>query len=510
MRIFWSILLCASAAFCGQWITFGGDQERDGWARGETILTKANVGKIKLVWKIKVDSPARELSGLAAPIMVENVLTAQGHKDIVLVAGSSDTLDAIDTDTGHLLWHKKFESTATPKQAPRWLCPNNLNATPVIQSGGENPRDKTVHVITSDGRLHSLNVVNAEDRKPPIQFVPPFSKTWSMNLVGGVLYTTTSQGCGGAKSGVWAMDLNDTNRPVTFFASTGGIWGRAGVAVDQAGTIFALSGDAAFDPDTGKYGDTLAALAPKSLKLLDYYVPANFAFMNRKDLDMGSISPVVFSYKQRELVVAAGKEGRLFLLDAKSPGGPTHREPLYRSPVYLNADLYSAGRGFWGAFASWEDSKGTRWLYAPAWGPVGPDALPFPIANGPIPNGSVMAFKLEDKDGKFNLAPAWTSRDLNVPEPPVIANGIVFALSNGESVVQATDDGRIMNTEQRLKAAPGRAVLYAFDSETGKELYNSGEQINGIAHFSGIAVANGHIYVTTFDSTVYSFGFDDQ
>jgi outer membrane protein assembly factor BamB len=121
-----------------------------------------------------------------------------------------------------------------------------------------------------------------------------------------------------------------------------------------------------------------------------------------------------------------------------------------------------------------------------------------------------MAFRLEDKDGRLSLVPAWTSRDLNVPEPPVIANGIVFALSNGESVVQATDDGRIMTTEQRLKAAPGRAVLYAFDSETGKELYNSGEQINGIAHFSGIAVANGRIYVTTFDSTVYSFGFDDQ
>jgi outer membrane protein assembly factor BamB len=99
---------------------------------------------------------------------------------------------------------------------------------------------------------------------------------------------------------------------------------------------------------------------------------------------------------------------------------------------------------------------------------------------------------------------------MNVPEPPVIANGIVFALSNGEAVVQATDDGRIMTTEQRLKAAPGRAVLYAFDSATGAELFNSGEAINGIAHFSGIAVANGRVYVTTFDSTVYSFGFPEE
>ena len=360
-------LLCAGAvlATAGQWITFGGDPQRDGWARGENILTKENVGKMRLVWKLKLDSPARELSSLTAPIIAENVLTAQGRKDIILEAGAGDTLDAIDSDTGRLLWHKKFEVTATPKQAARWLCPNGLNATPVIQSGGENPRDRTVHVITSDGKLHSINVVNAEDRKAPVQFVPPFSKSWSLNLVDSVLYTTTSQGCGGAKSGVWAMDLNDPNRVVTFFASTGGIWGRAGVATDAAGTVFALTGDAAYDPATEKYGDTLMALAPKTLKVLDHYAPANFAFMNRKDLDMGSMSPVIFSYQGRELVVAGGKEGRLFVLDAKTPGGTTHHDALYRSPVYLNADLYSAGRGFWGAFASWEDAKGARWVYAP-------------------------------------------------------------------------------------------------------------------------------------------------
>lgn len=296
------------------------------------------------------------------------------------------------------------------------------------------------------------------------------------------------------------MDLNDPNRPVTFFASTGGIWGRAGVAIDPAGTAYALTGDAAFDPAKDQYGDTLVALAPKTLKLLNYYAPANFTFMNRKDLDMGSISPVIFSHRAQELVVAAGKEGRLFVLDRKA-------EPLYRSPVFLNGDLYSAGRGFWGSFASWEDAGAVRWIYAPAWGPVNSDAPTFPMKNGPVPDGCLMAFRLEEKDGKPFLAPAWTSRNMNVPEPPVIANGIVFALSNGENVVQATPDGRIMTTEQRLKTAPGHAVLYAFDAASGKELFNSGDAISGITHFSGIAVANGRVYVTGFDSTLYSFGF---
>ena len=105
-----------------------------------------------------------------------------------------------------------------------------------------------------------------------------------------------------------------------------------------------------------------------------------------------------------------------------------------------------------GAFASYKEPQGVRWLQAPAWGRGAPDAPACPIANGPIPNGSIMAFRLEDKAGKPTLTPAWTSRDCNVPEPPIIANGIVFALSNGESVVQATEDGRIITTERRLRA----------------------------------------------------------
>ena len=38
-----------------------------------------------------------------------------------------------------------------------------------------------------------------------------------------------------------------------------------------------------------------------------------------------------------------------------------------------------------------------------------------------------MAFKIVEKEGKPVLAPAWRSRDMNVPEPPIVANGVVFA-----------------------------------------------------------------------------------
>lgn len=499
--------------FGGQWPTLGGNPQRDSWARDETILNKENVKSLKLVWKIKLNSAPKELTSLTAPVVVDNVLTAEGHKDFVVVAGASDTLDVIDVDTGKARWHKKFSTQGTPRQQPRWLCPNALNATPVIQMGGENRRDRTILAIASDGKLHALNVVNGEDRKPPIDFVPAFSKNWSLNLFDGMLYTVTSQGCNGAKSAVYGMDLNSPNRPVTSFQTDtagGGIWGRAGATIGPDGTVYVETGDGPYDPSKNKYADSFLALSAKTLKLADSYTPTNWLWLNRKDLDLGSMSPVVFPYKQWELLAGAGKEGRLFLLDTKSLGGADHHTPLFRSPIYLNADLYSAGRGFWGAFASWVDDKNTRWLIAPGWGPLSSKAPPFPVANGPVHGGAILAFKVEEKAGKPVLTPAWISRDMTVPEPPIVANGVVFALANGENVMQANSEGGLMDTQERLKTAPGHAILYAFDAETGKELFNSGDTMPAIAHFSGIAVSDGRVYVTTYDSTLYAFGLNDE
>ncbi|MBI3696156.1 MAG: PQQ-binding-like beta-propeller repeat protein, partial [Acidobacteria bacterium] len=99
--------------------------------------------------------------------------------------------------------------------------------------------------------------------------------------------------------------------------------------------------------------------------------------------------------------------------------------------------------------------------------------------------------------------------DMSVPEPVVIAGGVVFALSNGENPRQARDDGGLMTSEERIKTKTGNAVLYALDAATGKELFSSGSTIDSWTHFSGLAVSYGHVYVTTYDSRVYSFGLKE-
>ena len=106
------------------------------------------------------------------------------------------------------------------------------------------------------------------------------------------------------------------------------------------------------------------------------------------------------------------------------------------------------------------------------------------------------------------MAPAWMSRDMDKAEPPVVANGVIFAYGNGENTEQAYPDrGLFDNSPMRIKNS-GHAVLYALDAQTGKELYSSGDQITSFNHFSGLSVANGRVYIATYDGTLYSFGLD--
>src|SRR5262249_39598690 len=83
----------------------------------------------------------------------------------------------------------------------------------------------------------------------------------------------------------------------------------------------------------------------------------------------------------------------------------------------------------------------------------------------------------------------------------------VFAVSSGEFVRQARENqGGLWTVEDRASRSK-RAVLYAFDAETGKELYSSGDLVTSFTHFATLTIANGKILFGTYDSTLYCFGF---
>jgi outer membrane protein assembly factor BamB len=495
----------------GSWTTFGGDPQRTGWNKTETDLTPANVKHLKLEWSVKLDSEPKALSNLTAPLVRASIATPKGIKDLIIVAGASNKVFVIDGDTGRIAWEKSLSAEGTPARRDSWLCPNGLTATPVIgpvPSTGATPGiGQALYVLASDGKLHAFNLVSGEDVVPPTPFVPAFAKAWSMNLVNSTLYTTISQNCNGVKSGVYAMDLSSADRKISYFeagTNGAGIWGRGGSAITSDGSVIIETGDGAFDPDKNQMADSVMALSSKDLKLTDYFTPRNRSWMTKKDLDMGSIGPTVFNFKNWELAAASGKEGVIFLLDTKSLGGPDHGAPLYRSPLFANEEVNFAGKGFWGAFSTWEDAAGTRWLYVPAWGPPTP-ATKFAVQHGQTPDGSVMAFKVEEQAGKPVLTPAWNSLNMAVPTPVIIANGIVFALSDGDSPVQFGPSGNLLSVEDR-KARAGHAIVYALDASTGDVLFTSADMIRGFSHFSAPAVGGGRVYVGTEDGMLYAFG----
>jgi outer membrane protein assembly factor BamB len=503
------IALTAVTAWGADWLTDGHDPQRTNWQKDEKIISPSNAGNIKLLWKLKLDNQPREMHSLFPPLIIERVNTSAGPKQIAIETGVSDNIYAIDVEEGKLIWKKHFSSSYTPPPNARpggILCPGGITATPVVAPVGA-PGKYTVYVASWDGSIHQLNASDGEDVTPPMKFMPPNGKPYGLNLFNGVIYTHTAQGCGGNPNMVYMLDLA-TGKVGSWGPAGGGMWGRQGPAISSDGTMFTGTGDGNFNPEIATFGNGIVGLKhdPQTgaAELVDYYGPSNAAWLWKRDLDM-QVTPAIFKYKGRELMVDAGKECRIYLLDTSAIGGDDHRTPLYRTPLICNEDVNFASAGIWGSMATWEDSKGTRWVLTPFWGPKH-STFKYPVQYGDITHGAIGAFRVEDKSGKLQLTPAWVSRDMNRAEPPVIANGVVFAYGSGEDTDQAYPDVGLADTADRRIPGSTHATLYALDAETGKELWSSGDQITSWNHWSGLTIANGRVYIATYDSVLYCFG----
>jgi outer membrane protein assembly factor BamB len=100
------------------------------------------------------------------------------------------------------------------------------------------------------------------------------------------------------------------------------------------------------------------------------------------------------------------------------------------------------------------------------------------------------------------LQPGWTSREMLSPLTPMVINGVVFALSSGE---YHSSDSKMTAAERVKRSSP--AVLYALDSATGKEMWNSGKGITSFVHGGTLSGGGTQVYLETYDGTLYAFGF---
>jgi outer membrane protein assembly factor BamB len=490
------------------WLTDGHDPQRTGWQKDEKILTLSNVQGMKLLWKLQTDSLPPEGTGgfsigrnLFPPLVVDKVNTPMGPKEIVLLATVRDFVFAIDASTGGVLWSKHFDKgDAAGNCTPM--------ATPVI-GPTSTASNYTVYLVSFDGKLHQLNLADGKDVAPPDSFVPTNSSVHALALVKGVVYTMTGGNCGSHANYVYGYDT-ETSKTLSFSPGSGAMWGSRGPAIGSDGTIYAGTGDGQYDPAHGLYGDAIIGAKENAetgvLEMAKYYAPSNTEFMYKRDLDI-NVSPTIFKYKGKEYLAESSKECRVWLLDTSNFGGENHQTAVYRTPAMCNEFTNYFSVGVWGAISSWVDASGTPWVIVPFWGPQH-SQFKAAIEYGPVSKGAVAAFKVEEKNGKLQLTPAWVSKDIGAPGSPVIANGIVFAYRAGADTTITRDDAPFGQTPQapsRLEAST-YSILYALDGQTGKELWSSGDQIKSFNHQSGLTVANGKVYIGTYDGVEYCFG----
>jgi outer membrane protein assembly factor BamB len=508
-------LICSSPASAqmgrtGDWNTFGSDVQRTGWERSDFRLNKDTIKDFQFLWKMKLEEQAKGPRSLMPPVTIGTLISYRGFKELAFVGGSSNYIYAINADLGKMFWQRQLNYSSELPQAREATgpCGPGLAVVASLVSGfgrgagagagrgndaapGRGPApvgrglaggggfgaSRPVIVIGSDGRIHRLNTANGDDMAPPVNFLPANSRPSALNVYDNVVYTTTGHGCGAAPNAVWAADFHEAEPKVNSFRSNGGgFWGIGGPALLPDGTVLVQVGDGPLDPEAGKWSNALLVLNGRDLKLKSYFTPSGLASTVGKNAGMNAATPVAFTWRGTEVIAASAKDGRVYLLDAKSPGGQDHHTALARSPQLSAGD--ASERGIWGGMSSWEDPEGTRWLLVPVWGPLHSEL------KAPAGTGAIVAFKLAEQGGKPALTLGWVSVSMNSPLPPVIANGIVFALSAGGP----------------------HATLYALDGATGKELYSSKTQITAPASLTGLTVANGRVYFGTIDSTFYTFG----
>jgi outer membrane protein assembly factor BamB len=483
-----------------EWLTWGHDPERTGSNPDEKILNKDNVSQLEVKWTAQISTPSKDyvLSTMTAPI-VAMVNTPQGPVRRVFVVGSDNTVFAIDAATGKIAWQKANPNPLKEPNKGDFRCPNTQNATPVIDK-----ETGIIYVSTSDGRLRGFSILDGEDRIPPTNFTDPFARNWSLTLLDGVIYSPTARGCLKMQSHFTALDLKDpAKHPLEYYTNTGissGAWGRGGFVRTPKG-LLAQTADGPYDPAAGKFGNSVVAVTAKNFRLQDTFTPSNFEYLTKKDLDLGSGNPVVFQFDKWTMAAVVGKEAVIYLLDTNNLGGADHHTPLYTSPRWGNDEGKLHDRGTWG-ITTWLGPRGRRWIYVPMLGPPAKDAPKFQQSYGPANQGSTMAFevRLDAATQKPTLVPMWMSREMHAPEPPTVANGVVYVLLAGKT----SDESR-----GAIEAPPGldpNSVLYALDAETGRELYSSNKLIASFTHFNEPVVVGGQVYICTWDGKIYAFG----
>ena len=512
----------AAAAQISVW-TQHYDNARTGQNTNETILTLSNVNTTTFgrLFTYPVDGYV-----YAQPLYVPNVtILNKGAHNVIFVATEHDSVYAFDADNGSgtnaaPLWQVSFLNPPGTNTVPNGdvgsgdIVPEiGITSTPVIDT---NSNTIYLEVKTKESgayrhRLHALDITSgAEKFGGPVRIQAtvngtgdgrvagnvPFNDLRQMNrpgllLFNGVVYIAyASHGDNGPYHG-WLLGYDaQTLQQVGVYntcpnGGLSGIWqAGTGPAADANGNIYFETGNGTFftnypSQTTNSLGDSFIKVAttntaPNNLLVMaDYFTPFNQAALNSVDNDLGSGGTVVLpdsvgSAAHPHLLIGAGKEGRIYLLDRDNLGryintgagqttdsqivqetGPGTINGSMGAPAYFNNTIFYLGC-------------------------YGDHLKAFRIANG-----SLSATPISQA----------TTANFGFPgsSPSVSANG------TGNAIVW------VLRNDAFGSSGPG--ILYAYNATNlANGIYNSSQaglrdRLGGAVKFTVPTVANGKVYV---------------
>jgi uncharacterized protein (TIGR03437 family) len=528
-------------------LTYQYDNTRAGANRHETVLTPLNVN-VNSFGKLFSQPVDGFIYG--QPLYLGGVdIPGRGHRNVVYVATEHDSVYAFDADRqDDPLWRVNFLNpdagvTAVPF-ADLFGCDQivpelGITSTPVIDAAAG-----TIYVVamTKESgqwfhRLHALDVATgAEKPGSPVAIQAAYPGTGESGtsvvfqprnykqrpglvLLNGVVYTAWSSHCDADTYHGWLIgyDARTLQQAAIYNNTPNGnqasFWaGGAAPAVDDQDNIYLVGGNGSFNyafggPDLGESYIKLSSRG--GLAVEDYFTPFNFQDLNDSDTDVGSAGTVLLgdeagSGAHPRLMIGAGKEGRIYMLDRDNMGHwqagsdsqivatteANYIAGMFGNPAYFNHSVYFCGSGDpVKAFSVYDAvlSTGTRSQSAVQFGY--PGCLPTISANGV---DEAIVWVLEPA----NILHAYDARNLEVElynsdqnhdrdalgpyvkfTPPMVANGKVYAgtqnsldvygLLPGATIVPVV--ANLASGDRKLLAPGSIAAIYGIDLASSTE-----------------------------------------
>jgi hypothetical protein len=395
-----SATLTVLAAAAGTDVTtYKYDLSRSGLNPTESTLTLANVtaASFGLLRSLSVDGRVD-----AQPLYLSQFSVAGAAHNVVFAATEHDSVYAFDADSGAMLWHVSLlpagESTSGAQGCNQITPEIGITSTPVIDRGAGAHGAIYVVAMSIDAksnyhqRLHALDLTSgAELLGGPTEIAAQYPTSGGSNsfnpgqhaeraallLANGTIYTSWTSHCDGQPYSGWIIAFAENSLAVSGVLNVAAnssagpaIWmSGGGPAADAAGNIYLLTANGAFEttmdangfPSLKDYGNSFLKIssAAAGLSVLDYFAMSNEVAESNADEDLGSGGEMLLpdltdaGNTVRHLVIGAGKDGNIYVVDRDSMGkfSPASNNifqvlngvlpgGIWSTPAYFNGSVY--------------------------------------------------------------------------------------------------------------------------------------------------------------------------